>query len=294
MKKNEKSNGIKEELLQMIKSLSSELRPIPTEFKTEVLVGIKPRVLLFDVYGTLFVSSSGDISITSKNIRTDKLKRLLKKYNIDESAEHLLKRFLDLIRDKHKKAKETLGIDYPEIVVEEIWYELLDFEDQVLIKKFALEYELLMNPVWPMPGLDRLLFFIKRQSVVSGIISNAQFYTPLLFEAFFGYGLEEIGFYSELLFFSYLEGIAKPSMMLFERAREKLERMGFASDEVLYVGNDMLNDVYPASSVGFKTALFAGDRRSLRLRKENPKTKELNPDVIISNLIDLISILSKN
>ena len=46
-----------------------------------------------------------------------------------------------------------------------------------------------------------------------------------------------------------------------------LGKNGVAPGEVLYVGNDMLNDVYAAGQVGFRTALFAGDQRSLRMRQ---------------------------
>ena len=38
---------------------------------------------------------------------------------------------------------------------------------------------------------------------------------------------------------------------------EQLAEEGIAAREVLYVGNDMLNDVAAASAVGFRTALFA-------------------------------------
>ena len=49
----------------------------------------------------------------------------------------------------------------------------------------------------------------------------------------------------------------------------------------------MLNDIYPAAAAGFITALFAGDRRSLRLRKEHPACKGLQPDAIVLDLEDL-------
>ena len=61
--------------------------------------------------------------------------------------------------------------------------------------------------------------------------------------------------------------------------------------EVLFIGNDMLNDVYPANKVGFKTALFAGDRRALRLRKNKQEVKNLEPDYIITDLLQLLEII---
>lgn len=43
-------------------------------------------------------------------------------------------------------------------------------------------------------------------------------------------------------------------------------QLGIESSQTLYVGNDMLNDIYPAQQLGLKTAFFAGDQRSLRKR----------------------------
>ena len=64
--------------------------------------------------------------------------------------------------------------------------------------------------------------------------------------------------------------------------------MGIPVNAALYLGNDMLNDIYPAQKVGFKTALFAGDARSLRLREDDPGCKNLSPDIIITDLIQLL------
>jgi len=50
----------------------------------------------------------------------------------------------------------------------------------------------------------------------------------------------------------------------------------------------MLNDIYPAQKVGFQTALFAGDKRSLRLRNDDPRCKNLKPDLVITDLIQLL------
>jgi len=75
---------------------------------------------------------------------------------------------------------------------------------------------------------------------------------------------------------------------MFIAAVEKLEKMDISPHSVLYVGNDMLNDIYPAKTAGFKTALFAGDARSLRLRENHPQCKDLSPDIIITDLIQIL------
>jgi putative hydrolase of the HAD superfamily len=68
--------------------------------------------------------------------------------------------------------------------------------------------------------------------------------------------------------------------------------MGVEPSAVLYVGNDMLKDIHPARSVGFRTALFAGDRRSLRLRQEDSRCRKLSPDLIVTDLGQLAGHLS--
>ena len=49
----------------------------------------------------------------------------------------------------------------------------------------------------------------------------------------------------------------------------------------------MLKDVYPANHFGMKTALFAGDKRSLKWREDDERCKDLLPDLIITSLSQL-------
>jgi putative hydrolase of the HAD superfamily len=155
------------------------------------------------------------------------------------------------------------------------------------VRAFALEYELIVNPVYSMPHLEQLLDHCRTLPVAMGIVSNAQFFTPCLFEWFLGARLEALGFADELLVFSYRTGHAKPSPLLFQLARKALKARGIQAQDVLFVGNDMLNDIYPARQAGFQTALFAGDQRSLRLRREQKQCLNLKPDLVITDLQQL-------
>ena len=125
----------------------------------------------------------------------------------------------------------------------------------------------------------------------SGIISNAQFYTPFLFKWFLNSEIKELGFDPGLLFYSYQYEVAKPSPALFNMAAEKLYSKGIQPGSVLFVGNDMLNDIYPAHAIGFQTALFAGDRRSLRLRADDSRCADLKPDLVLTDLEQLIQYI---
>jgi putative hydrolase of the HAD superfamily len=58
------------------------------------------------------------------------------------------------------------------------------------------------------------------------------------------------------------------------------------------VGNDIFNDILPAAAEGFQTALFAGDRRSLRLRSEDARCAGVQPDLVITDWRQIIQAVS--
>lgn len=159
--------------------------------------------------------------------------------------------------------------------------------DQTDLKRLAVEYEARTNAVWPMPGLVDCLAELAGAGLPMGIVSNAQFYTRELFPAFLGQSTDECGFAPDLQIYSYEQGFAKPGEGLYRLAVERLAARGITPSETLYVGNDMLNDVAPAQRVGFRTALFAGDARSLRLRADDPRVEGIRPDLVVGRLLDL-------
>jgi len=244
--------------------------------------------VLMDVYGTLFISASGDIhSRRPADPPVAALGTLVEKYGFPFSPENLAARLEDRIRETHALLRAQ-GVDYPEVRMDRIWSGLLQSDDLDRVMAFALEFEVLTNPVYPMPGLMEILQELHRRNVRMGIISNAQFYTPYLFEAFLGSDLRALGFSEALILFSYAFNRAKPSLSLFETAKSRLARENIPAHHVLFVGNDMLNDIMPAFRIGFRTALFAGDARSLRLREKDPRCEGIRPDLVITDLIQIL------
>ncbi|MBN2327493.1 MAG: HAD family hydrolase [Candidatus Omnitrophica bacterium] len=297
-----------EYLIQRIRRLSSPLEPIPTEAAEEAapLTGI--RAVLFDVYGTLFISGAGEIGVNepleSDSVFYESIQAAGFNWLVQEAPVRGPERLKHHIRETHAR-KKAQGIEFPEVDILEEWdktvYELInenilsgDRSDERL-QKLALEYEIRINPVWPMPDLLDCLNALLQSGIVPGIVSNAQFYTPYLFAAFLNGFPEQIGFHKDLCIWSYQTGCGKPSPALFETAAQRLQsQCSIAPREALYVGNDMLNDVWPASLVGFRTALFAGDRRSLRRRSDDPRCSSIQPDRTLKSLTALtISPLKK-
>jgi putative hydrolase of the HAD superfamily len=275
----------------LIADYLAPMSPLPTSMTPGGKLVEKTQCVLFDIYGTLFISGSGDISVAGKALsQSHKLEHIIHKYEIGKTPQALVKELQDAIEIKHRQLKDG-GIDYPEIKIEQIWQRISGIRDIQKVRKFAIEYELVVNPVYPMPNLKKLLAACRQQNLAMGIISNAQFFTPLLFEWFLDSPTERLGFDSELIFLSYQWGYAKPSLALFKQAADAVRAKGFDTAAALFVGNDMLNDIYPAKHLGFQTALFAGDARSLRLRPDDFRCRNLSADLILTDLEQLIGYI---
>jgi len=265
------------------------MTPIPTGEVPRGLSKIRRvKALLFDVYGTLLISSSGDMD--SPVIGNDQKRVLageLHRFNIDQTPESLMEVLHRAIAKEHQHLRQE-GIDYPEVDIIQIWQRVLGVDDPEYLEAFAMAYEMTVNPVYPMPGIENLLSACREQNLLLGIISNAQVYTPRLLERCLGASLGMCGFDPQLTFFSYRFRSAKPSSFMFQRAAEVFSRREILPASVLYVGNDMRNDILPAKTVGFQTALFAGDRRSFRPRTDDACCRRLVPDVMVTDLRQLI------
>jgi putative hydrolase of the HAD superfamily len=267
------------------------------------------RAVVFDVYGTLFSSGVGDISLATEENRDAAIRAVLEdnRIHISDTASEL--RFDEALHDfihKHQNRRRSEGIENPEVEIRAVWKDFIrhlrtsqridfdnDLDFDVFIETLIIDYETRVNPTQPMPGLEDLLTELRTRGLVLSIISNAQFYTPLLFEAFLGKSIDALGFCPNCNVWSYAELEGKPSQRLYQLAAERLKQNhDLRPEQCLYVGNDMRNDIWPAQALGFRTALFAGDRLSLRRREDHPACKELQPDAEIIKLDQMLSIIS--
>lgn len=283
---------------ERIYSLSSKLTPIATGVTPELhsMKGIK--ACIFDLYGTLFISGSGDISLANGTDREQSLRMVLKKHGITPTKEFLWDYFQSLIRQS-QEAEKAKGTDFPEVDIREIWERFLAGMGVTgclysHIESIAIDYECMANPVWAMPSLSETLKYLRNKGMLLGIVSNAQFFTPHLFEAFTGKTEQEHGFSKELCIYSYELRTGKPSPKIYQPLVNNLKAKGIAPEETIFVGNDMRNDIWPAQTCGLKGVLFAGDKRSLRLRKEDTRSESNPPDAVITDLNQLIHLVGEN
>ncbi|MGD8949958.1 MAG: hypothetical protein PVG62_04370, partial [Desulfobacterales bacterium] len=154
------------------------LKPAPTGVAPRLEGMQNFRAVLFDVYGTLLISGSGDIGIgRERPVKEEDLQDLLRRRHIDRTPYGLSAAVHRAIEQEHEKARRQ-GIDFPEVDIVRVWQAVLGIDDLRRLKSFILEYELMVNPVYPMPGLNTLLSAFRAHRMPMGIISNAQFYTP--------------------------------------------------------------------------------------------------------------------
>ena len=286
-------------LSETIALLSYPLDPQPTHEKPVIKPLESISAVVFDIYGTLLISGSGDISLASEGSRDSAALEALvavtgepegSSSTIASGSPTIVEEFLTAIRAAHADSSS----EYPEVEIREIWKTVLEGFGLSLtteqIERLAIEYECRVNPIWPMPGLAETLAGLKNLGKSLGIVSNAQFFSPLAFQPLTGKSLEAWGFEQQLSIWSFEHREAKPGTFLYERCAEALAEQGIEPSEALFVGNDLRNDVWPAQQVGFKTALFAGDARSLRWRSDDERLSEVRPEAVVTDLRQLLEI----
>ncbi len=259
------------------------------------------RAVLLDIYGTLLISEAGDIGLISQKsdqesgarVFINSRETLFPYSQIREILTTLIKAEHTIIRNRDR------GIKYPEVDIIQIWhlvYTYLEIESFTIqdLARTALHFEIQTNKIWLMPETGTLITSLRENSIPFGIVSNAQFYTPVFLEYLMGMTLKEMGFSEKLCSWSYRKGRGKPDPVMFSDPLQILaEEYSIDPENVLYIGNDMLNDIFAASEMGLQTALFAGDKRSLRLREDCPEVKGLEADYTLTELQQIIPYIGE-
>ena len=277
---------------------TAPLQPIPTDCASNVprLEGIS--AVVFDVYGTMLISGCGEIGSATAVDSAEAAQLALTELDLHpkSNAGAACVRWLKEAIHSDHTVKCSQGIDYPEVDICLIWQTVLVRAlNEGLIKGMAdpravsVAYECRVNPVWPMPGLREVIAAMRSFGLELGMVSNAQFFTSLLVEMLLGQSLANLGFASKRCIWSYRLGEAKPALRLYQLLLDNMG--GIKPEQILYVGNDVRNDILPASKIGMRTALFAGDRRSLRLREDDPNCASVCPDAIVTDLHQLLNIV---
>ena len=274
--------------------------------------------VLWDVYGTLVTLTIGDLESTlaKKDSMLEAFGRTIREFGFRRfldgtPSEALLHLYVREIEKTHRR-KKARGVFSPEVKIEHIWLRILKkleakgyrpdgkhgTVDMALARKVAYFFDDVHQAKALYPNALETLATVREMGLHQGIISNAQFYTPIMLNILLrraghrGPNPHADVFGRQLTFYSYRLGVSKPNPLAFERAKKRLGSKGIEPARVIYVGNDVRNDMVPARDVGFKAVLFAGDRESLALRKDRPDCAGFKPDAVIKKLPQLLEIIS--
>jgi putative hydrolase of the HAD superfamily len=282
----------------IIRRHSHPTTPQPTGWRPVLQKLPHIKAVLFDIYGTLFVSGSPGGESAELVHANQAIREALVAvgWHHDQLPHSAAERLVAIIGVLHAAARKR-GISHPEVDIEETWrLTLRTLEgdasattprlDAEQIRRLAVEFECRTNPVWPMPHAAWCLTTLHEAGLKLGVLSNAQFYTKELFPALLGGTPGEFGMVPELQFYSFEFGCAKPGLQLHLAARAALGSLGIRPEQTLCVGNDMANDIATAVQLGFRTALFAGDQHSLRA-DTSFEGDTVTPDIILTDLAQI-------
>jgi putative hydrolase of the HAD superfamily len=250
------------------------------------------KVIFWDVYSTLVMARRGDLDSLLKREAELRMAfdRTIRNFSLRATPAKLQELFLHGIHAE-REGRIADGVAHPEVRVDDIWFKLLEkFQsDEPATMSFAREvalfFERQANPKELQFRAFDVLTTLKKRGMRHGIISNAQFYTPIELSELLGDASRgairtyESLFDARLVFFSFELGVAKPDLTAFRRAVEILTKENIMPDDCAFVGNSLTNDIAPAQHVGFRTILFA---------PEPVPESTIKPDLVIHNLGQLL------
>ncbi len=227
-----------------------------------------PKVVLFDVYGTLVCPLVGDLADQTRLVSgEDSFVATAERFGFSRNVGIKWHGwFFEAIAGEHQEMKKK-GITPAEVQVDQIWVEMLarvgGDHSGAQARKVAAYREMMANPVRAFSGARAVLRALKRDGMKLGIVSNSQFYTLPILGMTLGIDPGEF-FEPEMTFLSFRLGFAKPSPYFFRLVRSAVVQLACRPEEALVVGNDCENDVLAAQAHGLQALLFHGNDQSVR------------------------------
>lgn len=285
--------------------------PVPVRAKPS-LEPLPVRAVLWTVYGTLIAIPSGDLAFEadiefvtdaalSKTIQEFKMwNSMSRKPGAPEAyMKELFKKAFDLVRlTGGGEVKSELVWDdiFKKLMTKEYGYDgSLYGPPTEYVKKIAYFYHASIQGAGCYPGAAEALRTVSAGGRKQGLLADGQCFTPAqLRKCLRG---QEPGFdlsahlTPDLRVLSAEVGTKKPFDGLFRAAAAACRAKGLDPAEVLHVGSHLLRDIGPAKKAGFRTALFAGDKNSLRATADQLRDPHLRPDVLLTELPQIAEVL---
>ncbi len=283
---------------------------------TAPLPGIK--AVTWNVYGTLLTIADGQLLLQHPQaIRMQvAMEKTIHEFNMWASMTRRPGQPWEYFLPKYNSAVEEASLaggckkgDFPEVNSAQVWAKLLEFlsrkeyqydEDRYgdwdeYAEKVAFFFQLCLQGCQAAKSALASLTAVAEAGFQQGLLAEAQPYTlaQLL------QGLERQGrlpplanlFAPGCLIQTCEQGVRKPSLSLYSLCRERFGELNIEPEKILYVSSRLADDLAVAKQLGFRTALFAGDKLSLKATGTECKDPAMKPDRLLTDLSQIRSIL---
>jgi FMN phosphatase YigB (HAD superfamily) len=278
------------------------------------------RAVLWNVYGTLLNISGGELWFEHPQpfVMSVALDKAIQEFKMWGSMSRkpgqpseYLKQIYSQVLTEHRAVPGGTE-KYPEVVADRLWEaiikKLLQKEYKFdagffgslneFSRKVAYFFHASLQGTACYPGAAAALRHVVESGLSQGLLGDGQSFTRVQLQRGLAAQEEKISL-DELLDESLVVLSCevrgkKPSERLFRHALTALNEKGIGPSEVLHVGSRVQQDLVPARRLGMRTALFAGDRASLQATAEQLKDPTSRPDVLLTELSQITSVVGSS
>jgi len=275
------------------------------------------KAVFWTVYGTLVTIPGGELQFEhAQDFVTDAaLEKVIKEFKMWNSMSRKPGAPSAYMKELFRRALTVLqmagsgGEKHPEIQTERVWDDIVKKLQQKeytfdagtygaaaeYIKKIAYFYHASIQGAGPYPGAADALKLTAERGISQGLLGDGQCFTPGQLERCLkqqdpGFELDSV-VPAALRVISADKRAKKPSETLFKAAIQAAATKGISPGEILHVGSSLTRDIAPAKKVGFRTALYAGDRNSLVATPEQLRDPATRPDVLLTELPQILEVI---
>lgn len=294
----------------------------PVRIPRKAIPSIKPlpgiKAVTWNVYGTLLRITDGElVLLPAQQIRMQvALEKTIHEFNMWQSMtrksgapwEHLFAQYKDVLQEMQLTAPAKKG-DIAQVNSGRLWRKLISRLEQKdyqydadfygdadeYAEKVSYFFHSCLQGVAEMDNAAVVVRGVAEAGIAQGLLSDGQAFTlTQLLRAFqASTKLPSLGrlFAAGCVVLSHDVGVKKPSRTLFNAAADAFTQHGIGPSEVLYISSRMPDDLTVAKQAGFRTALFAGDKNSLRASTEELLNTDLRPDRLLTELTQIRNLL---
>ena len=275
------------------------------------LAQLPVKAVMWTAYGTLLAVPKGELLFEPEIdfVYDAALDKLIQEFKMWQSMSRKPGAPAAYMKELYKKAYDTVRLTNPEIVSEKIWddvYKKLLQKDYVYevstygppaeyVKKISYFFHASIQGCGAYAGAADAIRAVAEMGKFNGLLADGQCFTPAQIhkacrEQDPSFDVNQY-FPLNLRLLSAEKRAKKPNDAFFKLAVDALKSRGIAPHDALHVGSNLLRDIAPAKKLGFRTALFVGDKASLVATSEQLKDPAMRPDVLLTELPQILDVI---